>query len=163
MHSDEPGSYIASKGEITYKIEKYDDFVFYVAEKNGLAERTYKSILTLINTLFETEKAGEYFKSNYSNMQEGNKSFEGFEIVINPQDIEKSEFGEDKEIVKVIINKEIVNSKIGITNQTKNIDNSEIEVTKENKANNSTVIFIVIAIAVLVIISLVVIFLKKNK
>lgn len=142
LHSDEPGYFYASKGEISYKVEKYDSFIVYIAEKNELTERTYKSILSFIEAAFENENVVDYFKNNYVNIAEGNKAFDGFEVILNPSDVDLPEFKENYKTLELVIDKEkveeIIESKK--TSELKGItwsNASEWAISELNKAKEN--------------------------
>ena len=111
------GSAQKSKGNIIlHKNGIGNNVTIFVGEKNELTENTYKSILSILEVMFESDKVSNYFKENYSNISEGDKELEGLKVEINPQksDMEKVVLGEDDtyKFVRITIDKEVVNSKI---------------------------------------------------
>lgn len=90
-----------------------------VAEKNNLTDNTYKSILSILEVMFDTDKAPEYFRANYSGLSVGNKEFTGFKVEVNPT---KTEFEEDLipsdsgyKFVRITINKNLAKPQIDKT------------------------------------------------
>ena len=73
-----------------------------VEEKEELTERSYKSILSIIEVLLSPEKA-EYFESNYPSFSEGDKKFANFKVSINPED---ELYDKEFQAVLIIVDKE---------------------------------------------------------
>ena len=139
LETSEYGSYTASKGEIRYKIERYGTFDITIYEKGELSERAYNSIITLLELDFRSNDVVDYFKENYASVKEGSKSFEGFNIIINPEDEDNK--ADDESVIKVIIDEEKIDSKYNVTRQEPTYDNNEEtldneEMTYEEEENN---------------------------
>lgn len=120
------GSAEKNKGNIWFNKSGYDgENTLIIAEQNSLTDNTYKSILSIIEVMFDSSKASDYFKTNYSGISDGNKEFAGFKIEINPI---KTEFEElllpsdsGCEFARITIDKDLVNSAIdGKINNTEN-------------------------------------------
>lgn len=78
------GSAEGTKGNVYYHKSGYgNDVKLIVAQKNELTEPTYKSIVTLIEVIFNDIEAPSYFVKNYPYLS-GNKDFDGCKIEINP-------------------------------------------------------------------------------
>ncbi len=143
------GSAEKSKGNVWFNKSGYNgENTLIVAEKDNLTDNTYKSILSIIEVMFDSSKASDYFKTNYSGMNVGNKEFSGFKIEINPT---KTEFEEGLipldsgyKFVRITINKSLVNSAITGNNQkndiTINLNNNSLkeENTVTKQSNNKT-------------------------
>ena len=109
------GSAQQSKGNIIFHKDGYDDeAVIFVGEKGELTENAYKSILSILEVMFEGEEAANYFEENYSNISVGNEEFDGFIIEVNPEksDMEKVVLGEDDtyQFIRISIDKNMVSS-----------------------------------------------------
>ena len=131
------GSATDSKGNVWYnKFGYHGENVLLVAEKDNLTENTYKSILSIIEVMFESDKASEYFASNYSGMSVGDKEFAGVKIEVNPAKTENEENlipdESNYKFVRITIDKELVSSQLSATNE--NTQNEENE--NNNKENN---------------------------
>ena len=161
VHSDEPGSFYASKGPLVYQIQKYDNIVIYLAERDGLTQRAYNSMLSFVNVIFDSEKAVDYFKSNYSNLAEGNKTFDGFDISLNVIEEDMPEFGDEYSVLKLVIDKQSAEDKIANYSETQKTSN---EVSSNNEQNNSKIlIYIIAGIAVAAIVVIVVVMSMKKR
>ncbi len=81
------GSAEKSKGNIWFNKSGYDGkYTLLIAEKGELTENTYKSLLSILEVMFENDKVLDYFKKNYPNISSGDKEFDGFSIVVNPEE-----------------------------------------------------------------------------
>lgn len=105
------------KGNIWFNSRCYEgNCVLLVAEKPKVTNNTYKSIVSILTVMFDSEKAVSYFKENYSNLSNGDKIFEGFNIEVKPLDISDDEslirFESDYELVRINIDKNVVLNKI---------------------------------------------------
>lgn len=66
-----------------------------ISEEEKLTDNAYKSLLSVLEVMFDDEKIKEYFENNYSSITEGNKKFDGFSVEINSED--------EKGILKVTV------------------------------------------------------------
>lgn len=114
------------KGNVWFRKE-YDDGenILLVAEKESLTENTYKSILSILEVMFDNDKVIEHFKNNYPSISSGDKEFNGFSIKVNPKD--KTQFEESLipsdsgyEFVRIVINKPLA---ISSTTETEKVEN----------------------------------------
>lgn len=140
------GSAENSKGNVWFNKSGYDGKnTLLVAEKGNLTENTYKSILSILEVMFDDEKVVQYFKNNYPNISTGDKEFSGFSIKVNPK--EKTEWEEKLipsdigyEFVRIVIDKSLAISSTTETgkveSETSNEDNTQKQV--ENKVNIDT-------------------------
>lgn len=132
------GSAEKSKGNIWFNKSGYDgENTLLVAEKENITENTYKSILSIIEVMFNSNKASNYFKSNYSAMSIGNKQFKGFKIEINPTKTEWEEklipADSGYQFVRITIDKsEASKAFTNSTSTTETVDN-------ENKVANISI------------------------
>lgn len=132
------GSAEKSKGNIWFNKSGYDgENTLLIAEKDNLTDNTYKSILSIIEVMFDSSKASDYFKTNYSGISVGNKEFTGFKIEINPT---KTEFEErlipsdsGYKFARITINKDLTNSAISGNN------NNNTETKEENKITDNSI------------------------
>ena len=132
------GSAEQGKGNVWFNKSGYDgENTLLVAEKDKLTSNTYNSILSIIEVMFDSKNAVNYFRTNYSGIYDGNKEFSGFKIEINPT---KTEFEEKLipsdskyEFARITIDKNAVNSAMKGINNTENKEKDE----EESKANNS--------------------------
>lgn len=121
------GSIEKSKGNIYFHKSgkgKEGDCTLVLAEKNKLTENSYKSILSILEVMYEGKKISEYFMNNYSNISD-NKEFDGFKVEINPT---KTEF----ETFIVPDNSGYKFLRISINSEKLNKDNIETEKQEEN-------------------------------
>ena len=113
LKSDEPGSYSSVDGPLAYDIDKFEDTItIYFAEKDGLTSRAYNSILSFIKVIFDSDKAVNYFKENYTGIDEGNKTFNGFEVNLNVVEDDMPTFPTDFSVMKLKIDKPEVENTI---------------------------------------------------
>lgn len=130
------GSATKSKGDIYFHKSGYDgQYTLIVAEKNELTENTYKSILSLLEVMFDSKEAVNYFKNNFSNLSVGNKDFKGFKIELNPQKDEWEEtlLGSDNtyKFIRLTIDKNTTTDLLNISN-----DNDKPLNTMNHTSNN---------------------------
>lgn len=131
-----------SKGNIWFNKSGDDgENTVLIAEKEKLTENTYKSLLSIIEVMFDSKKSVDYFKSNYSGISVGNKEFTGFKIEVNPVKTETEEklipSNSKYEFIRVTINKNLASSAInGTNNENKNTDNIN-NVDNTNSTNNN--------------------------
>ena len=135
------GSAETSEGNVWFNKSGYDgEYTLLVAEKGKLTENTYKSILSILEVMFDNEKVIQYFKNEYPSISTGDKEFEGFSIKVNPK--EKTQWEEtlnpsymDCEFVRIVIDKSLVISSVTEIKKVEdgiyNKDNTQIQV--ENK------------------------------
>lgn len=112
------GSGQKSKGNITFfykdgNREGYDNEVttLVIGEKDSLTENAYKSILSILEVMFDGKDVVDYFQSQYPGFSEGNKEFAGFKIEISPvqDDWERLSLeGKYSGIVRITIDKDKV-------------------------------------------------------
>ena len=163
------GSAWNSKGNIWFNKSGYDgENTLLVAEKNNITENTYKSILSIIEVMFDSNKASNYFKSNYSAMSIGNKQFKGFKIEINPTktEWEKELIPEDSsyKFVRITIDKSEASKAFTNSNNTTETTNTENKVanisvmprTGEQQNPFLIMLYILIVVAVIGIFTLIV-------
>lgn len=132
------GSAEKSKGNIWFDKSGYDgENILLIAEKDNLTENTYKSILSIVEVMFDSSKASNYFKTNYSGMSVGNKEFTGFKIEINPTKTEWEEklipADSGCEFVRITIDKSEASK--AFTNSASTIETTN----SENKVANISV------------------------
>ena len=137
------GSAEKSKGNIWFNKSTFDDKeIILIAEKDKLTDNAHKSILSIIEVMFNSSKASDYFKTNYSGMSVGNKEFTGFKIEINPTKTEFEEnlipTGSGYEFARITIDKDLVNSAISGSNNTENKEeNKETEKNTDIKTDDN--------------------------
>lgn len=126
-----------SKGNIYYYKSGYDGkYTLLVAEKENLTQNTYKSVLSILEVMFDNDKVIQYFKNNFPNISTGDKEFDGFSIKINPKDKTETEetlipSNSGCEFVRMVIDKSVA-----ISSATSNKDNNKTQV--ENKIDIDT-------------------------
>lgn len=100
------GNYTTSKTDLKLNINGTTSPIITISEED-LTINSYKSILSILNIIFEDKEKINYFKENYSSINLGNKTFNGFKIEINPtlNNNEKTIFRADEKIIRVTINK----------------------------------------------------------
>ena len=135
-----------SKGNIWFNKNGYDgEYTLLVAEKGNLTENTYKSVLSILEVMFDNDKVIQHFKNNYPNISTGDKEFKGFSIKVNPKDKtqwEESLIPSDSgyEFVRIVIDKSLAISSVSETGKveggTSNKDNTQTQV--ENKIDIDT-------------------------
>ena len=129
------GSAQTSKGNIAFWKGGYDnEMTVVIGEKEKLTENAYKSILSVLKVMFNSDKATNYFKENYSNISIGDKEFNGFKIEKNPTktSMEEVVLGKDDtyQFVRITIDKSLVNSYINKSDETD-------DKTEQEKPSNS--------------------------
>lgn len=108
------GSAERHKGNIWFNKSGYDGkYTLLVAEKGNLTENTYKSVLSILEVMFDDDKIIEQFKNEYPNLYVGDKEFNGFSIKVNPTDKtqwEESLIPSDSEykFIRISIDKSLV-------------------------------------------------------
>lgn len=132
-----------SKGNIWFNKSGYNgENTLLIAEKDNLTENTYKSILSIIEVMFDSSKASDYFKTNYSGMSVGNKEFAGIKIEINPTKTETEEklitSNSGYKFARITIDKNLVNSAIvGINSNTEKREDDNNTDNGNDTRNNS--------------------------
>ena len=131
------GSAEKRKGNIWFNKSGYDgEYTLLVAEKGNLTENTYKSVLSILEVMFNNDKVIQYFKSNYPNISSGDKEFNGFSIKVNPTDKtewEESLIPSDRgyEFIRIVIDKTLAISSITegekAEGETSNQDNTQTQ------------------------------------
>lgn len=116
------GSGQDSKGNITffYKngyIDGYDHEVtsLVIGEKEELTENTYKSLMSILEVMFNGKEVLTYFQSNYPDFSHGDKAFSGFKIEIDPvqNEWENSVLGgQYLSAVRITIDKETIKKEL---------------------------------------------------
>lgn len=154
-----------SKGNIWFNKNGYNgENTVLIAEKDNLTENTYKSILSIIEVMFDSSQASDYFKTNYSGMSVGNKEFTGVKIEINPT---KTEFEETLipsdsgyEFARITVDKNLVNS--AITGNNSNTEKKEQDnTTSQGKLPQTGLNIILPIISVSIITLIAIVFYKK--
>lgn len=140
------GSAETSKGNIWFNKSGYEgEYTLLVAEKGNLTENTYKSVLSILEVMFDNDKVIQHFKNNYPNISTGDKEFKGFNIKVNPKEKtqrEESLIPTDSgyEFVRIVIDKSLAISSTNETEKveggTPNKDNTQTQV--ENKIDIDT-------------------------
>lgn len=69
-----------------------DKIIIHIGERKNLTENVYKSLLSYLKVIFDSDDVINYFIKNYPNISE-DKEFDGIRIEINPTTHE--EFGDD--------------------------------------------------------------------
>ena len=126
------GSAEKSKGNMWFNKSGYDgDNTLLVAEKGNLTDNTYKSILSILEVMFDNDEVIKYFKSNYPDISSEGKDFNGFSIKVNPK--EKTEWEESLipsdsgyEFVRIIIDKQLAVSSAEKKGEESKITNYDI-------------------------------------
>ena len=124
-----------SKGNIWYYKSGYNgEYEIIIAEKNGLTDNSYNSLISFLEVMFDSEDVIEYFETNYTDISEGNKEFTGCKIEIDPEDAINETAAAlvdgEYQIMKVSINKEQV---ISIINESADepVDNEKLDDEEE--------------------------------
>lgn len=115
------------------------EFSFFIAERNNLTENTYKSLLTIINRIFDnSENVLNYFKENFPNLNVGTREFAGFKITVAPTAEEADteywllNYDMAYKVVNISINIDVVNELV-----TKKEDNTQNNTSlAQNESNN---------------------------
>ena len=122
------------------KSGKDGDNTLIVAEKNELTENSYKSILSIIEVMFNSKDVVDYFKNNYPSVS-SNKEFTGFKIEVNPtkSDFEESLFPDDEyKFLRITVNKEEVGNVVfGNSNGNNETNKEEDNVVGGNSNENN--------------------------
>ena len=122
-----------SKGNIWFYKSGYDgEYTLFVAEKGNLTENTYKSVLSILEVMFDNDKVIQHFKNNYPNISTGDKEFKGFSININPK--EKTQWEESLipsdsgfEFVRIVIDKSVAISSATKTGKVEDKNQTQVE------------------------------------
>ena len=101
-----------SKGNIIMHKSGYDtEATVFVGEEGELTENAYKSVLSILQVMFNSEEVVDYFKENYGSITTENKEFRGFKIEINPEksNTEEVVLGTDDtyKFIRITIDKEL--------------------------------------------------------
>ncbi len=101
------GSFNITKDNLKLNINGIENPIVTISESPIISINSYNSILSVISILFNDTTTSNYFKNNYSSINIGNKTFNGFKIEINPNlnDNEKLIFNSNEQIIRVTINK----------------------------------------------------------
>lgn len=129
------GSAERRKGNVWFNKSGYDgDNTVLVAEKNNLTESSYKSILSIIEVMFDSKDVVDYFKNNYPSIS-SDKEFTGFKIEINPTKTswEQSLIPDDSgyKFLRISIDKAEVNNR---NSQNGNVNND----TEDDNINDNS-------------------------
>ncbi len=166
------GSGQMQKGYLTlYKAGSGDVASFSIAEKSSLTEITYKSILSVLEVMFDSTAVVDHFKNSYPSLSQGNANFSSINIEVNPEktSMETTVFGQDGyEFVRITVIKSNVLSAVngstedpdGTQNQDQivNIDNTITPITKIPQAGTSSRTSDIITLISLITLSNVIIF-----
>lgn len=100
-----------------------------VGEKTELTDNAYKSILSILELMFNSKDAADYFKTNYSGFNLGNKEFAGIKVEVEPtkDNMENTVFGTEYKIARLTVDRQKVRIAIG----------QEKPVEQENKTDNT--------------------------
>lgn len=128
-----------SKGNVWFNKNGYNGKnTVLVAEKGKLTNNAYQSILSIVEVMFDSKKAVNYFEKNYASIAE-NKEFEGIKIEINPT---KTEFEESvipeesgREFIRLTIDKNVVTK--AMNGNLENTENNQNKVPSNNTINNN--------------------------
>ena len=129
------GSAQRTKGDIVFHKTGYDnEATVFVGEEGELTENTYKSILSILQVMFDSEEVVNYFEENYSSISVGNKEFSGFKIEINPEksNMEEVVLGTDDtyQFIRITIDKELARAAA-----TGNVEEEEEQQQQGNSSN----------------------------
>ena len=130
------GSAQRTKGDIVFHKTGYDnEATVFVGEEGELTENTYKSILSILQVMFDSEEVVNYFKENYSSISVGNKEFSGFKIEVNPEksNMEKVVLGTDDtyKFIRITIDKEV--ARVAAAG---NVEEEQPQEEQEESSNN---------------------------
>lgn len=142
------GSCEGTKGNVYYNKsdDAYGNVTLLVGEKNKLTQVSYKSIVSLVEVIFDDVESSSYFVKNYPYL-DGNKEFDGFKVEIEPakSDWEKLVF--DKvpgyKMVRITINKEDAKKAftgIELDNGKNDIVTPPVSDSKTESENNNNII-----------------------
>lgn len=160
------GSADLNKGNIYFHKSGYDgDNTLLIAEKDELTNNSYKSILSILEVMFNSKDVVDYFKNNYSSIS-SDKEFTGFKIEVNPikSDFEESLIPDDSgyKFLRITINKDEVNNVVlGNSNVNNNENNKEDYQTTVNPQTG--IVEYIIAGACMLSVGLVTLVLMNNK
>lgn len=100
------GEYTTSKGNLKLNINGATNPIITISEETEITNNSYKSIISVLNIMFEDKEIISYFEENYSFVTLGNKTFNGFKIEINPtlNNNEKTIFTSEEKIIRITIN-----------------------------------------------------------
>ena len=126
-----------------------------VGEKTELTENAYKSILSTLEVMFDSKDAADYFKTNYSGFNVGNKEFEGIKIEVEPvrDNMESVIFNTEYKIARLTIDRQKVRIAIGQekpVEQGNKTDNTVAPKTELPKAGVNTIVFSTLLIVILI-------------
>lgn len=140
------GSAEKSKGNIYFHKDGYDgEYSLIVAEKNALTENTYKSMLSILEVMFDSKEPVSYFQNNFPNLSTSNKEFQGIKVEINPEknDWEKTLLDSDDtyEFIRLTIDKNSVIDLLNIdNNNSSNIVTNTGTITNNKQPINNNII-----------------------
>ena len=78
------GSFTTQRGNIIANVTTKDGISeITIGEVNNTTDSSYRSLLSIVDVLFDTENASKYIKSKYSSISEGDKDFKGVKIELN--------------------------------------------------------------------------------
>ena len=154
------GSAEKSKGNIYFhKSNKDKKNILLIAEKNKLTENSYKSILSILEVMYNGNEITKYFKENYSSISE-NKEFEGFKIEIEPvkTQFESTIIPDDSnyKFLRITIDTEELKESNNNSNDNNNSNNAETGKQQENPKtaevnNNLAVLILTVSIGLIII------------
>lgn len=127
------GSFQMSRADIMVTKHGYDNEAeVYVFEDDQFTERSYKSILSILEVMFDSSKAPKYFKENYSDLTQGDVEFGGMKVEINPtKDSMEEGFYGDKPMIKLTIDKSLFKEEMN--SATYSEESSSVDVNNEEE------------------------------
>lgn len=161
LQSNDGGSFSGSKGPLRYSVSKYGETIIYIGERDGITERAYNSVVSILDVMDNSKESSEYFKQNYPNISEGDKSFGDYEVSLNASGEDVPDFGENYPVMKVTIGGQ--DDTIFDDNIEGTLDETTVE-DSNSLGNSNVIIYTVIGIvAVAVVIGIVVLVLKRKQ
>lgn len=100
-------NYNSQKNNLKIMVYGEDSSIITISEAPDLSYYSYNSIISVLNIIFgDNIPIINYFKTNYSSINIGNKTFNGFKIELYPtlNDNEKLNFNETDKIIRITIN-----------------------------------------------------------
>lgn len=165
------GSAQKGKGNLIFWKGGYDnEMTVFIGEKKALTENTYKSILSMLQVMFDSENVVNYFKMNYPKISMENKEFTGFKVEINPEktDMEKTVLGEGNKysFIRLTIDKETAieaatATKTTVTNNSNEVNQNITELPQTGEGLQMT--DILMGLIVISVIGLIVLYKSSKK
>lgn len=163
LQSDEGGSFSGSKGPLRYSVSNYGEVIIYIGERDGLTERAYNSIISIIDVIDDSKESSEYFRQNYSGISEGDKSFGDYKISLNVSGEDVPEFGENYSIMKVVIGSQDNEFMEDSNDEEMFLEDENITEDSDIPSETNVVSYIIIGIIVVAIISGIIVLVIKRK